>query len=69
MFILVLFFAPKKRTVGVWGYPHKKDLQLFRLQIPIFFSYVNDARTILVGIQVVMPDYHGAGVAPVQLFE
>ena len=21
MFLLVLFFAPKKRTVGVWGYP------------------------------------------------
>ena len=21
------------------------------------------------GVQVVMPDYHGAGVAPVQLFE
>ena len=41
---------------------------LFRLQIPIFFSYVNDARTILVGIQVVMPDYHGAGVALVQFF-
>ena len=42
---------------------------LFRLQIPIFFSYVNDARTILVRVQVVMPDYHGAGVALVQLFE
>ena len=21
MFLLVLFFAPKKRTVGMWGYP------------------------------------------------
>ena len=42
---------------------------LFRLQIPIFFSYVNDARTILMGVQVVVPYYHGAGVALVQLFE
>ena len=32
-------------------------------------GYVNDTRAILVGVQVVMPDYHGAGVAPVQLFE
>ena len=49
--------------------PTKKDLQLFRLQIPIFFSYVNDARTILVGVQVVVPDDDGAGVALVQLFQ
>ena len=32
-------------------------------------GYVNDTRTILVGVQVVMPDYHGAGVALVQFFE
>ena len=55
--------------MGYGDTPTKKDLQLFRLQIPIFFSYVNDARTILVGVQVVMPDYHGAGVAHVQFFE
>ena len=54
---------------GVGDTPTKKDLQLFRLQIPIFFSYVNDARTILIGIQVVMPDYHGAGVARMQFLE
>ena len=41
---------------------------LFRLQI-LIFMYCIKARTILQRIQVVVPDYHGAGVAPVQLFE
>ena len=41
---------------------------LFRLQI-LIFMYCIKARTILRGIQVVVPYYHGAGVALVQLFE
>ena len=41
---------------------------LFRLQI-LIFMYCIKARTILQRIQVVVPYYHGAGVALVQLFE
>ena len=41
---------------------------LFRLQI-LIFMYCIKARTILVGIQVVVPDYHGAGVARMQFLE
>ena len=41
---------------------------LFRLQI-LIFMYCIKARTILMGVQVVVPDYHGAGVALVQLFK
>jgi hypothetical protein len=35
----------------------------------IFVSYIDDARTCLVGVQVVMSDNDGAGVTLVQLFE
>ena len=42
---------------------------LFGLQVSIFLRYVNDARTILVGGQIVVTDYHGAGVTPVQVFQ
>jgi hypothetical protein len=35
----------------------------------IFVSYVDDARTRLVGVQVVVTDDDGAGVTLVQLFE
>jgi hypothetical protein len=42
---------------------------LFGLQISIFLSYINDARTCLVGVQVVVSDDDGAGVTLVQLFE
>ena len=38
------------------------------LHVLIFVCCI-EARTVLVGIQVVMTDYHSAGVTPVQLFE
>ena len=44
-------------------------LNLFRLQIMIFVSYVDDARARLMGVQVVVSDDDGAGVTLVQLFE
>ena len=42
---------------------------LFGLQISIFLSYVDDARTVLMGVQVVVTDYHSLGVTPVQVFQ
>ena len=42
---------------------------LLRLQIFVFVSYIDDARTVLVGVQVVVTDYQGAGVTPVQIFK
>jgi len=32
-------------------------------------SYILDAWTVLMGVQVVVTDYHGAGVTLVQLFK
>jgi hypothetical protein len=40
-----------------------------RLQVFVFMSYIFDARTVLVGGQVVVTDYHGAGVTLVQFFK
>ena len=42
---------------------------LFRLQVGILFRYINDARTVLVRVQVVVSHYHSAGVARMQFFE
>ena len=42
---------------------------LFGLQVSIFLRYVDDARTVLMGVQVVVTDDHGAGVTPVQVFQ
>jgi len=42
---------------------------LFGLQISILFRYVDDARTVLMGVQVVVTDDHGVGVTPVQVFQ
>ena len=42
---------------------------LFGLQISIFLSYINDARTVLMGVQVVVTDDHSVGVTPVQVFQ
>jgi hypothetical protein len=42
---------------------------LFGLQVSIFLRYVDDARTVLVGVQVVVTDYHGAGVTLVQVLQ
>ena len=42
---------------------------LFGLQVSIFLRYVNDARTVLMGVQVVVTDDHGVGVTPVQVFQ
>ena len=44
-------------------------LCLFRLQIPIFFSYVLIAWTFFPWVQVAMPYYHGAGVTLMQFLE
>ena len=42
---------------------------LLRLHVSIFLRYVDDARTVLVGVQVVVTDDYGAGVTPVQVFQ
>ena len=42
---------------------------LFGLQVSIFLRYVDDARTVLMGVQVVVTDDHGVGVTPVQVFQ
>ena len=41
---------------------------ILRLHVGIFMRCI-EARTILRGIQVVVTDYHGAGVTPMEVFE
>jgi hypothetical protein len=43
-------------------------VMLFGLQVSIFLRYVDDARTVLMGVHVVVTDDHGVGVTPVQVF-
>jgi len=46
-----------------------RGLLLFRLQISIFTGDILDAGTVLVGVQVVVTDNQGVGVALMKVFQ
>ena len=61
--ILIFMYCIKARAIlDLWS----SLLTLGKIQKLLVLPSLNRS---LMGVQVVVPDYHGAGVAPVQFFE